>query len=54
MTTEAPSDRERLEANVPACLRERQQWVAWRYVDDQEANSWLDYEHREGYELPSF
>ena len=26
--------------------------VAWRFVDDDEANTWLDYAYREGYELP--
>jgi len=25
----------------------------WRFVDDDEANGWLDYERRPGYELPS-
>ncbi len=28
--------------------------AAWRFVDDDEANGWLDYERREGYGLPSF
>jgi predicted dehydrogenase len=27
---------------------------AWRFVDDAEANAWLDYERREGFALPAF
>ncbi|MFT4541158.1 MAG: putative dehydrogenase [Planctomycetota bacterium] len=26
--------------------------AAWRFVDDAEANGWLDYQRREGFELP--
>jgi len=26
----------------------------WRFTGDEEANSWIDYERREGYELPTF
>ena len=26
---------------------------AWRFVGDDEANTWLDYERREGYQLPN-
>jgi predicted dehydrogenase len=27
---------------------------AWRFVDDEEANGWLDYERRDGFALPTF
>ena len=42
--------------NLAYWNRQRLQWdpAAWRFVGNETANGWLDYQRREGYDLPSF
>ncbi len=42
--------------NIAYWHRRELEWdpATWRFVGDDEANTWLDYERREGYALPTF